>query len=172
MRDTKVNIAKAIKELGYNSRQVSIKSDSCSYRITVRDPKVNIEKVEAAVKPLESVSYDERTQEILSGGNTFIFVYASEEVKEAWANQYLPMLELVADKVEKDKGLRIDEDYVLFGTGYEGQFGLSYFGPNGYGTKIGADRMSLKSTAINMHMHKQGLEMVGTRGSLIEVSAR
>lgn len=172
MRDTKVNIAKAIKELGYNSRQVSVKSDGCAFRVTVRDPKINMQKVEAAVKPLEDISYDEATQEILSGGNTFIFVYASDEVKEAWANEYLPALEAIAGQVEKDKGLRIDESYVLFGTGCEGQFGLSYFGDGSVGHRVGSDRMSLKGVAIQMHLHKQGLEMVGTYGSAMEVSAR
>ena len=67
-----------IKKLGYNSRQVSVKSRNCGYsdetRIEVKDLSCDIKAIEKACTKFESIDYDKYSGEILSGGNTYIFV--------------------------------------------------------------------------------------------------
>lgn len=67
-----------IKKLGYNSRQVSVRSRICGYsdetRIEVKDLSCDIKAIEKACMKFESIDYDQYSGEILSGGNTYIFV--------------------------------------------------------------------------------------------------
>ena len=67
-----------IKKLGYNSKQVSVRSRICGYsdetRIEVKDLSCDIKAIEKACMKFESIDYDQYSGEILSGGNTYIFV--------------------------------------------------------------------------------------------------
>ena len=67
-----------LKKLGYNSKQVSVKSGNCGYsgysHLTIKDMAVRIKEVKKAVRAFESVDYDEYSGEILQGGNTYIRV--------------------------------------------------------------------------------------------------
>ena len=68
----------ALKKAGYKRNQVSVSKGRGGYEIvyhvTVKDLMVPIEKIEKIVKKFQSVDWDERTGEILAGGNTMIFV--------------------------------------------------------------------------------------------------
>ncbi len=73
--DTVKNVRAAVKALGYNSRQVSVrKSTTGSVRVGIKSCGINRHRVEAAVNGFERVSYCERSGEILSGGNVFVTV--------------------------------------------------------------------------------------------------
>ena len=79
---TSTEKAKAIraelKKAGFTSRQVSVKHRYCgyssSYHITIKDGNVSELQIKDICKRFESVDYDERTGEILEGGNDYIFV--------------------------------------------------------------------------------------------------
>lgn len=76
------------KELGYNSRQVGVRSGDCGYsdytRITVKDLSCDFEAIEKIAKSFQSIRYDEYNGEILSGANTYINVeYDWEILNEA-----------------------------------------------------------------------------------------
>lgn len=65
-------------ELGYNSKQVSVRSSYCGYSsetsITVKDLSCDFEAIEKIANSFEKVDYDQYNGEILSGGNTYISV--------------------------------------------------------------------------------------------------
>lgn len=81
------------------ARQVSVKSESCSVRITIKDPTVKLADVEAIARPQEDISRDGRG-DILQGGNTFVFVKYSDE---ALAPTAAPIEELLS-QLEKTPG--------------------------------------------------------------------
>lgn len=99
-----------IKKLGYNSRQVSVRSRICGYsdetRIEVKDLSCDIKAIEKACMKFESIDYDQYSGEILSGGNTYIFVqYDYDAISKATEANIEKAENLVND---------VDDYYVLF----------------------------------------------------------
>lgn len=80
-------IRKALKEHGWNSRKVSVKSDyfsmGSSIDVVIKDADVDLETVEKIANEHESISRCEITGEILSGGNRYVSVRYSNEALEA-----------------------------------------------------------------------------------------
>jgi hypothetical protein len=68
----------ALKSAGYNPRRVTVRDNGgtteTSLTVTIRDASVSITKVREIVVPFERVRRDERSGEILAGGNTFVRV--------------------------------------------------------------------------------------------------
>lgn len=66
------------KQLGVTSKQVSVRSRNSGYDeaidVTIKDLKVNKMKVEAIANRYEYIRRCEYSGEILSGGNTYVFV--------------------------------------------------------------------------------------------------
>lgn len=157
----KANIVKAIKELGYNSRQVSVKDNggslSWSFTVTVRDPKVNMKTVEDAVKKHQEIDWDPHAQEILSGGNTFIRVEATDEVKAEWSKKYIPLIEAAITKVTPEnkfaeimKGYSLAKEYYSY---------LIYFYNPGeiIGRRI-AESNHTPGLALRMYFNEKAIE--------------
>lgn len=91
----------ALKKAGYKRNQVSVSKGRGGYEIvyhvTVKDLMVPIEKIEKIVKKFQSVDWDERTGEILAGGNTMIFVeYDWKTVSAEEKRLEKPMKEVIA----------------------------------------------------------------------------
>lgn len=166
MSNYKERIVNAIKALGYNSRQVSVKDNggslNWSFSVTVRDPKVNMEAVEQAAKGFQEIDRCQASGEILSGGNVYIRVKATEEVEEQWAKEFLPMLEEAAAKIEDgQKGVRVNDNYSLYHV-YGDIYSLYFFASKtGCGVPVGYDRMSLKSAALVMRKHNEKIQQNG-----------
>lgn len=62
----------ALKAAGYNARQVTVRHDSCTLRVTVRSARVSLAHVEEIAGAFEKIDRDQATGEILCGGNTFV----------------------------------------------------------------------------------------------------
>ena len=71
-------IRKTLKEKGYNSRQVGVTYQVAGYsaiiRVTIKEPEIDKSEIENIVKGFNEIDRDERTGEILEGGNTFVSV--------------------------------------------------------------------------------------------------
>jgi hypothetical protein len=67
-------IRQALKEHGYNNRKVGVRYDGYAVWLTIKDLAIGIKEIEQLTKGYESYERDEFTGEILSGGNTFVFV--------------------------------------------------------------------------------------------------
>lgn len=81
-------IRQAIKaQLGYNSRQVSVRNSpgglSTRIDINVKSLDIPLEPIENLTRQYKSVDRCEYTGEILSGGNTYIFVEHDWELRHA-----------------------------------------------------------------------------------------
>lgn len=62
------------KLLGISPRDYSLRRDHGDYSITVKNPKIGLDALREYFKQYESIRYCEYSQEILSGGNTFVSV--------------------------------------------------------------------------------------------------
>lgn len=71
-------IRNELKKCGYSNRKVSVKHEyggySASIRVTVKDLAINLAGIRKIARIYEDIDYDERTGEILEGGNTYVFV--------------------------------------------------------------------------------------------------
>lgn len=70
-------VKQVLKENGINTKKIGVRCLSAGYeqviRVTLKDIYLPLKKIEAIVKDkFEHVYYEERTMEILAGGNTFV----------------------------------------------------------------------------------------------------
>ena len=91
---------KELKELGINSKQVSVNCKHGSLYVRIKDLKVKMETVEFIANKHRSVSYCEASGEILQGGNTFVFIEFDSNALRAAANEF----EEKAEKIFQEKG--------------------------------------------------------------------
>jgi hypothetical protein len=70
----------ALKALGYNTRQVSIRQAHSTLRFTIRDAAINLAAVYAIARDAEQISRCSVSGEILCGGNTFTDVCLADDV--------------------------------------------------------------------------------------------
>lgn len=85
--DIAAEIRSSLKKLlGYTNRQVSVKVRDCAIWVKAKVVGLDLQKVYDIAIKYKSVDYCEITGELLSGGNTFVFV--SDEngrsVRKAW----------------------------------------------------------------------------------------
>lgn len=67
-------IRQELKEHGYSNRRVGVSYDGYAIRLTIKELAIEMKEIENIAMKYENYSRDERTGEILSGGNTFVFV--------------------------------------------------------------------------------------------------
>lgn len=71
-------IKRILRKAGIETKHISVRHKWCgyseSYWVKIMSLDVDKKKVERICRGLESYEVDERTQEILQGGNTYIFV--------------------------------------------------------------------------------------------------
>ena len=78
-------IRKQLKNAGIKG--VSVRSDEYAIRCTIKSAAVDRRDVEKIARSFEVVGWDERTCEILAGGNTFVFVEYAHDVFDEVAEQ-------------------------------------------------------------------------------------
>ena len=92
-------IRKELKAEGITSKDVSVRVRDSLYdtavSIKIKNPKIKKSKVEEIAKKYQFVEHDERTYEILAGGNTYIFVDYEYGVVEEASAELLPVAEMV-----------------------------------------------------------------------------
>lgn len=71
-------IRQELKNAGYGRNKVSVRHQWCGYsdaiHVTIKDKSIPLEDVKRIAKRQEYYERDERTGEILAGGNTYVFV--------------------------------------------------------------------------------------------------
>lgn len=96
-------IRNELKNSGYNSKDISIKVKACGYstslHIKIKNPYINRKEIESLLKHYEDFERDERTYEILEGGNTYLFVDYEYGVFELPAEEW----KATAEGILKDK---------------------------------------------------------------------
>ena len=107
-------IRKVIKNSGYNTRDFSIRVRDSLYdtavNVKIKNPKIRKSEIEKILKKFESIDYDEKTCEILAGGNVYIFVNYEYGVLEEAAAELIPIAEMVLKNKEKYSGHKIADN--------------------------------------------------------------
>lgn len=91
-------IRSQLKTLGYTSRDVSVRSDHNSLDITIRRNGLKVKAIRDIANGAEKIDRCDFSGEILSGGNTYVFIRFSDEVTDA-------MTQLIK-KLADDAGLQ------------------------------------------------------------------
>ena len=103
------------KELGLSSRDVSVKTQQGGYssavnvKIKTKKGLAKMQEIEAIGNSKESIDRDERTGEILMGGNTYVFVDIDYKFKEKLGD------EIQKEYLKQAKGSTTN-NVVLYGT--------------------------------------------------------
>lgn len=154
---TKEKITAKIKELGYNSRQVSVRSRHAGYSsallVTIRDASISINKIEEAIASFEKIDRCHLTGEILSGGNTFIDVEYNDEAKAKIAAPFVELVKNAMVTTSGNSGENIVDSYVLFAEG-RNAFYVHYFSNDGSGTRVSQNCINPESLALAIGKHK------------------
>lgn len=86
--------------LSYNQRKVSVREDpgglSSSFTFTIRDTSVIPIDLAHYLQSLESIDRCDSSNEILSGGNTFVHLTMTIDVFTAWSEKYFNELSVIS----------------------------------------------------------------------------
>jgi len=100
--ETAKKIRESLKAAGYGPKRVAVRNHSysmgSSVNVTVKDATANLKEIEAIAHENENVRRCEYSGEILSGGNTFVFVAWSREAEQAMAEPFLAAAEAAFEK--------------------------------------------------------------------------
>ena len=99
MNETK-EMRKEFKALGWNSKVIGVRyTRSGSIDVTVKSASVNFAHAKAIAKKYQDFQRCHYTNEILSGGNTFVFVNLSKEAEIELAARYIEAVENVVEQM-------------------------------------------------------------------------
>lgn len=91
-KELNATIKKELKEAGYNTKDFSVSVKDCGYstsiKVKVKNPYVNRKEVESLLRHHEAYEQDNRTYEVLQGGNTYLFVEYEYGIFEAVAQDW------------------------------------------------------------------------------------
>lgn len=124
-KDKAKKIRAALKKIGLSSRQVSVRCESAGYsdaiNITINDIGVDIADVNKIAAPFDAIDRDQRTGEILAGGNTYIFTQYAYTVLEGAKKAVLPLSQRIFAGKEKLDNLTICDGVAFAKKRYAGQ---------------------------------------------------
>ena len=89
MKETAGKIREELKKLGFSLRDVKVyisRGNAIRVYLDSLESVKKLNEIEKIALKYERVDYDERTGEILSGGNTFVFVEISDKMKDKIIN--------------------------------------------------------------------------------------
>lgn len=116
-RETNAAIKRELKAAGYNTKSFKVSVKDCGYstsaHVTIKDPAVKRSDVEKLLMHWDEIDRDERTGEILAGGNFYMFVDYEYGLFDEVSAKYID---------EAEKVLRSSEDIVTV------RPGLLYYG--------------------------------------------
>ncbi len=121
-------IRKTLKGCGISQRQVSVRARSysmgSSIDVTINDPTVDIREVRNVAQAAEKIDRDERTGEILCGGNRFLSVDYGPKACAAFAAANADLCAKViaiAATLEPDTGLDVADGVIVMRRGWQFQ---------------------------------------------------
>lgn len=96
-----------MKENGIDIKNISIRHSYFGYSdgfdVTIKDININRKKVEHLLNKYESIDRDERTGEILAGGNTYIDVYYDyDSIQEKLGEYNSKILDYISKKLNEE----------------------------------------------------------------------
>ena len=126
-------IKKELKKAGYNTKDFSVSVKDAGYetsiRIKIKSPEVNKKEIEKILNHWKVVDYDERTMEILSGGNTFLFIEYLDGIFEEVSREFVA--DAMGAMESQDETTKIFDGLYLINWEHKGQLTLRQQDENG-----------------------------------------
>lgn len=112
-------IRSELKKLNITNKQVSVTGDRGSISIRIKDISVDEKAVSQIAKKFEKISYCEVSQEILSGGNTYVSIQLDWKYESALkkTEEFLALkaeVEKALATIEGNAGVEIRPGFVVF----------------------------------------------------------
>lgn len=108
-----------LKEAGYSSKTCSVSVRDCGYstmiRVKVKSPYVNRAEIEKLLNHWRDVDVDERTQETLMGGNTYLLVEYEHDVFSEVAKEWTAFADILLER--KEETVKIYDSLYLIKSG-------------------------------------------------------
>ena len=112
------DLKKYLKENGIDTSNISIKHSYCgyseSYDVTIKDENISRKEVDNLLKKFEYYERDERTGEILEGGNTYILVDYDYDLCKEVNDKYNS---LILDKIDNELSKRTNLEQIQWTNG-------------------------------------------------------
>lgn len=113
-----------LKEAGIDTKHISIREGggaySTSYNVKIKSPYIDADEVKKIVNEYESYERDERTGEILEGGNTYVFATYDDSCFDEVSKPYMSKAKGYIDEANAQQdgyGISIKEGVTLFKSG-------------------------------------------------------
>lgn len=91
-----------LKAAGYTNKDIGVRVKDCGYstsaHVTVKNPNINKKEIAQIVKHHNDFEIDQRTQEILEGGNTYIFIDYADGIFDEVSKPYMSEAEKLINK--------------------------------------------------------------------------
>lgn len=108
-------IRKSLKAQGITAQMVSVTTRDAGYEeridVKIKCADVDIRKVEEIAHQYQEIDRDERTGEILAGGNTFVFVRYTDDAFDSVTEQFTERAQKLIDEA-KNTGLAVVKDKI------------------------------------------------------------
>lgn len=119
-------IRKELKNNGFTTKDVSVRVSDSLYdtavNVKIKNPLAKISDIKKIVNKYEEIEKDQRTGEILSGANIYVFVEYEYGIMEKAAEDLILIAEMVLNNKEKYSGHKIADNEMAecYITHYEG----------------------------------------------------
>lgn len=152
-------IKKELKEAGFDVKKISVRYDG-SYNIRIKDLSINLDKVEAIARKYENYSRCEYSGEILSGGNTFVFVQldwkAESEAKQSV--EFLDFAKNIENKLKTSKDVRVTENLLI--RKYDGGFHIYDSNVSNYFNNYYNSNLNATAFRVFLEVKQNGLNIL------------
>jgi len=121
-----------LRSAGFNARKVTVRRDNSTLRVTIRDASVSLSTVRQIAERYTRVQRDERSGEILCGGNTFVDAAYLPALVEPVATQIVALLAPADDgvivalpggfraaKISRQRGATYPDEVRIWGAGFD-----------------------------------------------------
>ena len=121
-----------LKAAGYNARKVTVRRSGDSLYVTIRDALVALSTIQPIAEAYSHVRRDERSGEILCGGNTFVTVEYLRAMVEPIAARIAELLTPAPDdivvglpggfraaKISRARGATYPDEVAIWGYGFD-----------------------------------------------------
>lgn len=125
-----------LKAAGYTNKDIGVRVKDCGYStsayVTVKNPNINKKEIAQIVKHHNDFEIDQRTQEILEGGNTYIFIDYADGIFDEVSKPYMSEAEKLINKDVEVQTIKENIYFIHDGINYmlrdqnPGMFGTRY----------------------------------------------
>lgn len=110
-------IRAAYKKKGWSAKDISVRVSYPGYEqaidIRVKNPDITEADAREVAEPYESIRYDERSGEILQGGNLMISVRLDYEAEEEGQRLLIPTAKRITEELEKDVAYDLADGFYI-----------------------------------------------------------